>query len=398
MHFSKRVDGLRPSPVFELLKKAGEMKARGKDVISLSIGELDWGTYNIIKEAGKKAIDENYTRYTGSAGREILRKKISQESHQIYNLDTGLENVAISAGCKYALFVIFQILCDVDDEVIFPAPYWMSYPDIIGLSGARSVIVNTDENSGFKITASQLRNSITDKTRIFLLNSPNNPTSAIYTKKELQALGEVLKDHPQIFIVTDDIYDQIVFSGKRAPHFFTACPYLKDRILALNGGSKNYLMTGWRISWVIAPKEFIKIFSSFQSQSISCVNSIAQKAMEDSMGLCEQDIKNMVSKLRELRDFFSQGINQISGLKEFPSEGAFYLWVGVKDLIGKNHKGFKIKSSRDIMEQLLIKKNLLCLSGEEFGTSGYLRFSYGLEKDILKKAVSRLSEFVSELT
>ncbi len=398
MYFSKRVSGLRPSPVFELLKKAEEMKRQGKDLISLSIGELDWGTYDVIKEAGKKAIDEGHTRYTGSAGRETLRKKISQEAHEIYGLDIELENVAISAGCKYALFVIFQILCERDDEVIFPAPYWMSYPDIIGLSGATSIKVPTDESSGFKITASQLKDHITDKTKIFLLNSPNNPTSAIYTKEELQALGEVLRNHPNIFIVTDDIYDQIVFSGKRAPHFFEACPDLKDRILALNGGSKNHLMTGWRISWIIAPKNLIKVFSSFQSQSISCVNSIAQKAMEDSLHLCKQDIQNMVSRLKELRDFFSQGVNQIPGFRSLPSEGAFYLWVGVKDLIGKSHEKFKIKSSRDVMEQLLIKKNLLCLSGEEFGTSGYLRFSYGLEKDILKKAISRLSEFVSELT
>ena len=398
MDFSKRVNDLRPSPVFELLKKANEMKAEGKDIISLSIGELDWGTYDIIKEAGKKAIDEDYTRYTGSAGRDSLRQKLAQEAHKTYGLDVELGNVAVSAGCKYALFVIFQTLCNDGDEVLFPAPYWMSYPDIIKLSGAKPVTVLTNEESGFKITASQLRNSLTDKTKIFLLNSPNNPTSAIYTKEELQALGEVLKDYPQVFIVTDDIYDQIVFSGERAPHFLSTCPQLKDRILALNGASKNYLMTGWRISWIVAPKEYIKVFSSFQSQSISCVNSISQKALEDSLDLCEKDIQNMVSKLRELRDFFSKGIHQIQGFKVFPSEGAFYLWVGVKDLIGKNYEGVKIKSSKDVMELLLIKKNLLCLSGEEFGTSGYLRFTYGLKKDLLGKAISRLSEFVSVLT
>jgi len=397
--FAKRVSNLRPSPVFELLKKAKDMQSEGKDVISLSIGELDWGTYDVIKKAGKKAIDDDHTRYTSSVGRENLRKQIAQEAQAIYNLDLPLSHVAISAGCKYALFVLFQILCNENDEVVFPAPYWMSYPDIIGLSGAKSVIVPTDGTSGFKITASQLQESLTDRTKVFLLNSPNNPTSAIYTQDELKSLGEVLKKHPQVFIITDEIYDQIVFSGNRAPHFLSACPDLKHRTIALNGASKNYLMTGWRISWVIAPQNIIQVFSSFQSQSISCVNSIAQKALEDSLLLCQSHIKDMVCKLKELRDFFVQALkHKIPILKVYPSEGAFYLWVGVQPLIGKSHQSDKIQSSRDIMKLLLVKKNLLCLCGEEFGTPGYLRFTYGLEKDVLKKALLRLEEFVSELT
>ncbi|MGI9548628.1 MAG: pyridoxal phosphate-dependent aminotransferase [Bdellovibrionales bacterium] len=398
MKFSKRVSGLRPSPVFELLKKSKQMKAEGKDIISLSVGELDKGTYEPIKAAGKKAIDENYTKYTGSAGRESFREQIANQFSSIYNWDIKMSNVAISAGCKYALFVIFQTLCNPDDEVVFQAPYWMSYPDIIGLSGARSVIVPTDEKTHFKITASQLEKAITPKTKIFLLNSPNNPTSSIHTEEELKELGEVLKKHPQVLIVTDDIYDQIVFSGDRAPHFYSVCPDLKDRVIAVNGASKNYLMTGWRLGWVFGPADFIKIVSSFQSQSISCVNSIAQKAAEDSLHLCQKDLKNMVSELKELRDFFSQGLQKIPLLKVHPSKGAFYLWVGVQGLVGKKYKDFKIQSSKDVMNLLLEEKYLVCLPGEEFGTPGYLRFTYGLKKEILKKAISRLSEFVSDLT
>ena len=398
MKFAKRAGTLRPSPVFELLKRAGKMRAEGKDIISLSIGELKWGTYQPIKDAAKKAIDEDFTKYTGSAGREELRNLIKKDASSIYGLDVETENVCISSGCKFALFSAFQILCNDGDEVIFPSPYWMSYPDIISLSGAKSVIVPTDESSGFKITPEQLEKSITKKTKIFLLNSPNNPTSAIYTEEELKKLGEVLKKYPEIFIITDEIYDQIVFEGSRAPLFLKTCPELKNRMICLNGASKNYLMTGWRISWVIAPKEFIKVFSAFHSQSVSCVSSVAQKAIEDGLHLCTKDIKTMVSNLKERRDHMIEGLKKIPGIKIYPADGAFYIWVGVKDLLGKSYKGNKISSSRDLMEQLLVQKNLLCLSGEEFGTPGHLRFSYGLEKEDLNKANSRISEFVSELT
>lgn len=398
MEFSKRVGGLRPSPVFELLKRVQSMRAEGKDIISLSIGELSWGTYQPIKEAAKKAIDDNFTKYTGSAGITPLREKIKDEASKIYDLNVEVENTAISSGCKFALFTCFQILCNPDDEVIFPSPYWMSYPDIIGLSGAKSIIVNTDEKTNFKITAKQLEDNITSKTKIFLLNSPSNPTSAIYTKEELKSLGEVLKKHPNIFIITDEIYDRIVFNGDRAPLFLKACPDLKNRVICLNGASKNYLMTGWRISWAIAPKSFIKVFSSFHSQSVSCVSAMTQKALSDSMLLCDDNIKDMVSKLKQLRDFTWQGLEKIPGLKMYPSEGAFYIWLGIKDLLGKSYKGKTINSSREFVEQLLIEKHLLCLCGEDFGAPGHLRLSYGLEKKVLSKAVSRLSEFVLELT
>lgn len=398
MKFAKRVQNLKPSAVFELLKKAKEMKKAGHDVISLSIGELAWDTYGAIKEEGKKAIDEGHTRYTPSAGIESLRKKISEQATHQYGLPIGVENVSVSAGCKYALFVIFQIFCDSGDEVILPAPYWMSYPDIIQLSGAQTVVVSTDESTGFKLTANQLKKTITSQTKMVLLNSPNNPTSAIYSEEELKSLGEVLKEHPKILVVTDDIYDHIVFSQKTAPHLLTACPFLADRVLALNGGSKNYLMTGWRVSWIIAAPEIIKTFSAFQSQSISCVNSIAQKAMEAGLTSCESDIQNMVQKLQDLRDYFVKNLKPLSGIKVFPSEGAFYVWVGVQDLIGKKYQGTPIQSSKDLMEKLLTEKHLVCLSGEEFGAPGYLRFSYGLEKETLTQAISRLSEFISELT
>ena len=395
---AQRVQGLKPSAVFQVLQKAEVLKKKGKDIVSLSIGEPEWGTFDIIKSAGIKAIQEDYTKYTSASGREKLRSQLSLQAEKDLGIPFGPENVTITAGCKYALFTFFQCFCNPGDEVILPAPYWVSYPNIMELCGAKCVTVPTDESSGFKITVSQLKKSLTDKTKIFLLNSPNNPTSAVYTGEELKALGDVLKDHPQVLVVTDDIYNRIVFEGDIAPHILNFCSFLKNRTFAINGGSKSYLMTGWRIAWIIGPKNLIKTLSSFQSQTISCANSISQKALEDSLLASEESIIQFREKLRELRDSFFNQMSQIPGLKPHPSEGGFYLWVGVKDLIGRKYQGEPITSSLDLMEKLLEKANLLCLSGESFGAPGYLRFNYAVKPESLNKAIQRLSQFVSELT
>ena len=351
-----------------------------------------------IRQAAKKAIDEGYTKYSPSAGREILRKKLSQQASRQFGMPLDSENVFVGNGCKTILFGIFQSLCDPGEEVLLPAPYWLSYPSVIQLSGAKVKTVSTKEENGFKITAQELEQNITEKTKIFLLNSPNNPTSAIYSEEELKSLGEVLSHFPNVTVVCDAIYDRLIFSGKTAPHILSACPELKDRILAVNGASKNYLMTGWRLGWLVGPKEFIKIISSFQSQSMSCANSISQKAFEDAFELCEEDIKSTIRDLKQIRDILTEGLKNISGLKVFPSEGAFFLWVGVKDFLGKKCKGKILNTARDIMEQLLVQKKLLCICGEEFGMPGYLRFSYVDDEKNIKKAIIRLQEFFSELT
>ena len=397
-HLAKRVHSLKPSSVFELLQRAKKLKQQGKDIVSLSIGEPEWGTFDNIKEAAISAIKENYTKYTPASGREELRKKISERASEDFGIPVEIPNVTVSAGCKYALFTIFQCLCDPEDQVILPAPYWVSYTNIIELSGGKVHLVSTDESSGFKITAPQLEKAINKNTKFFLLNSPNNPTSAVYSKEELIALGKVLEKHPQIFIVTDDIYDRLVFDEEKAPHLLTFCPSLKDRVFAVNGGSKNYLMTGWRISWIVGPESFIKVFSSFQSQSISCANSITQRALELTLLNSKKEQLEFKNQLKDLRDDFFMKMKKIPKIKPYPSAGGFYLWVNVKSLIGLHCKGQKITSSLDLMEKLLENASLLCLSGEEFGAPGYLRFNYALKKETLDKAVLRLSQFVSELT
>ena len=395
---ARRVQGLKPSAVFQVLQRAEVLKRKGQDIVSLSIGEPEWDTFDNIKSAGIKAIQEGYTKYTPAAGREEFRLQLSRQAEKDLGIPLGPEHVTVTAGCKYALFTLFQCFCNPGDEVILPAPYWVSYPSIMELCGAICKIVPTDETSGFKITPDQLKKALTDKTKMFLLNSPNNPTSAVYSSEELIALGEVLKEHPQVLLVTDDIYNRIVFDGDLAPHILRFCPYLKDRTFVVNGGSKGYLMTGWRIAWIVAPINLIKILSSFQSQTISCANSIAQKALEDSLLTSEKTITQFREKLRELRDSFFGQINQIPGLKPHPSQGGFYLWVGVKDLMGRKFQKEPITSSLDLMEKLLVKANLLCLSGESFGAPGYLRFNYAVKPENLNKAAHRLAKFVSELT
>lgn len=398
MKLAKRVQGLKASVGFELLKLAKELEAQGEDVVSLAIGEPQGKTYEPIRRAGQKAIEEGYTKYSPSAGREPLRKKISEQASQQLGLPLSASNVFIGNGCKAVLFEIFQSFCDPGDEVILPAPYWMSYPSVIRLSGAELKTISTKAENGFKITAEELKNNISDKSKIFLLNSPNNPTSAVYSEEELKSLGEVLREYPHVITVVDAIYDRLLFSGSFAPHLISVCPDLKDRILTVNGASKNYLMTGWRLGWLIGPEKFVKTVSVFQSQSLSCANSIAQKAFEDAFELCDNNIKDTIQSLRSIRDLLTEGLKTVSGLNVFPSEGAFYLWVGVQNFFGKKYKGEEIKSSQDVMKRLLIEKKLLCICGEEFGMPGYLRLSYVLGEKDIKKAVTRLQSFFSELT
>lgn len=398
MNISKRVQGVKASVGFELLKIAKKLKAQGEDVISLAIGELQEETYKPIREAAHRAIEEGYTKYSPAMGREPLRKKISEQASQQFGLPLEPENVFVGNGCKYVLFCAFQTLCEPGDEVLLPVPYWLSYPHLIKWSGAKVKYVYTKEENNFKITSRELKDNISEKTRAIVLNSPNNPTSAVYSEDELKSLGEVLTSSPHVTFMVDAIYDHIVFSGHKAPHILSVCPHLKDQVLIFNGASKNYVMTGWRLGWLIGPKAFIKSLSAFQSHSIGCANTIAQKAFEDGFEQCEEDLYNLVKKLKHVRDILTQGLKDISGLKLFPSEGAFYLWLGIKNFLGKKHKGKILNSSQDIMTELLVEKKLICICGEEFGLPGYLRLSYVVDEKVIKKAVVRLQDFFTELT
>ena len=323
------------------------MKEQGEDVISLAIGELQGKTYKAIRQAGQKAIEEGYTKYCPSEGMRALREKLAQKAEKQWNLSIDSENVFVANGCKYVLYVVFQSLCEKGDEVILPSPYWMSYPSLISLSGANLKALPAKAENNFKVTQEELSQAIKPESKVFLLNSPNNPTSSVYTEKELKALGDILMRHPKVIVMVDAIYDRLVYSGKSAPHLLQVCPELKDRLLALNGASKNYLMTGWRLGWLFGPKKLVKVFSAFQSQSAGCANSIAQKAFESAFQDCEGDITQTVQELKQARDILTRRLKEISNLILYPSEGAFYLWIGVQNFIGKSYKGRSLNSSRE---------------------------------------------------
>lgn len=397
MKIANRMQGFKSSVGFELLKIGQKLQAQGEDVISLSIGLMELNTFEPLRNAAKQALDDGHTKYTPSEGTQSLRIKLAQQATKQFSIPFDASEVFVGSGCKSLLFVVFQCLCNPGDEVILPTPYWMSYPPTIQLSGAKIRYVNTKAQNNFKITAQELEASITDKSKIFLLNSPNNPTGAIYSEQELKDLGSVLEANPGITLLCDSIYDLMSYSYKIAPHILTSCPQLKNQVLAMNGASKSYLMTGWRLGWLFGPKKIIKTFSAFQSQSIGCPNSIVQKAFEQAGSLCDADIQTMVKNLKSLRDILVGSLSKIPHLKLFPADGAFYLWIDVQAYYGKSYQNTKITSSKDIMELLLTHYKVLCICGEEFGREGYLRLSYVVNEARIKKACSRLQDFFSKL-
>ena len=398
MKISKRMQNIKPSAGFALLKLAGDMKAKGEDVISLAIGELQEKTFKPIREAAKKAIDEGFNKYSPSQGRPPLREKLASQASKEFGFEVKPSNIFVGNGCKGVLYALCQCFLEEGDEVLVPAPYWMSYPSIIELSNAKVKIFETSHENNFKITAKELEDSLTKNTRFFLLNSPSNPTGAIYSKQELKALGEVLKKNPQVMVIVDAIYDQIVYEGKISPHILSVCPELKNQVFALNGASKNYVMTGWRLGWLVGPEKAISTLSTFQSQSQSCASTLAQRAFEEGFEACEKDIENLVKKLKEVRDLFYEGLKVIPDIQISSPEGAFYLWIGVKNYLGKKYKDKALKSSKELSLALLDAKKLLCICGEEFGAPGFIRISYVCSKEDSKKAISRIKSFFEELT
>ena len=398
MKLAKRMQNIKPSAGFALLKLAGDMKKRGEDVISLAIGELNEKSYPPIREAGKKAIDEGFNKYSPSQGRPPLREKLASSSSKEFGFEVSPKNLFIGNGCKGVLYAICQCFLEEGDEVLLPSPYWMSYPSIIELSGASVKIIETKEENNFKITAQELEDSLTKNTRFFLLNSPSNPTGAIYNEEELKALGEVLKKNPQVMVIVDAIYDRIVYERKISPHILSVCPELKNQVLALNGASKNYIMTGWRLGWLIGPEKVISTLSTFQSQSQSCASTLAQRAFEESFEDCEKDIEDLVKKLKSVRDLFYENLKNIKDLSVSSPEGAFYLWIGVKNYLGKKYNNKSLETSKELSLALLDSKKLLCICGEEFGAPNYIRISYVCTKEETKKAIDRLKSFFAELT
>lgn len=396
---SKRIQELKPSATLALAAKAKQLQAEGHDVVSLTVGEPDWTTYDKAKQAGKKAIDDNKTTYTPAAGIPQLKKAVSELIGPQIGLDVSADQVTVGAGAKFIIYAALTAVLDPGDEVIVPSPFWVSYPTMVELAGGVAKVVVCPQDTDFKMTAQQLSENITSQTKVLLLNSPSNPTGAEYSSEELKAIAEVLKKNPQIVVISDDIYNQLSFNQEGlSPHILNVAPELFDRCICINGMSKAYAMTGWRIGWAVGPKEVIKAMASFQSQTTGASSSISQWASVTAIEDCHAEVKQALVALKERKLVFLDLLKQVPGFKVFNPQGAFYMWVNVEDWIGQSYQGQKIVDSRQLAELLLSEEKVAVVSGLEFGLDGYLRLSFAASPADLKKATERFQHFQAQLS
>lgn len=395
---SKRAQSLKPSPTLFLVAKAKELQTKGHNVISLTVGEPDWETYPAAAQAGIEAIQKGFTKYTAANGTVELRKGICERIKADLGLDYTATDVAVTSGAKFAIFAALQVLCDPGDEVIVHSPYWVSYPAMAELAGANPRIVTCDESSGFKISAEALRKNINDKTKVFLFCSPSNPTGFVYSKEELKKLGEVLKEFPRVVIISDDMYNRLMFDGTNcAPHILQACPELKERTILINGGSKAYSMTGWRIGWALGPQKIIQVLGDYASQSTGAPSSIAQAAALAGLQKCEPNIHETGIVLKQRMAKAMDEFESIPQFKVFQPQGAFYFWVDVRKALGKSLEGHPINTSKDFCQILLEKYFVATVPGEEFGNPGYMRLSFATSIEKMSEAIGRMKKMIAEM-
>jgi len=388
---SNSLKRIKPSPTIAVSQKARELKAAGKDVIGLGAGEPDFDTPDNIKKAAIDAIKRGETKYTAVDGTPALKKAIVDKFKRENNLDYLPEQISVGTGGKQIIFNAILATINPNDEVIIPAPYWVSYPDIVLLAGGIPKIVKCSENNNFKITAEELKKSITKKTKWIIINSPSNPTGSGYTQKELEALGEVLKKNKDVFILSDDIYEHITYDDFK---FYTIAQIkeLKDRTLTMNGVSKSYAMTGWRIGYGAGPKDIIEAMAKLQSQSTTNPSSISQAAAVEALNGTQDFIKTRAESFKERRDFVVKYLNNVKGLSCLKPNGAFYVFPNCQKLLGT-----KLKTDKDFVEKLLEEALVAVVQGSAFGLDGYFRISYATSMDNLKKALERIKSFCENL-
>jgi len=395
---AKRLEKIKPSATLALAAKAQALKAEGKDVIGLAVGEPDFDTPDHIKDAAKKAMDAGKTKYTPVPGTPELRKAVAAKFKRENNLEYTPEQVIVSTGGKQVLYNAFMATLNAGDEVVIAAPYWLSYPEMVNLCEGTPVIVKTTPESGFKMSPEALEKAITAKTKWVIINSPSNPTGAAYTREELKALGEVLKKHPDVWVLTDDIYEHLTYDNFKFSTIAEVTPELKDRTLTVNGVSKAYSMTGWRIGYAAGPVELIKEMSKVQGQSTSNPSSISQAAALAALEGDQQFLNDWRAKFQERRDLVVSMLSKADGLKCFAPEGAFYVFASCEGVIGKKTPDGKlIETDSDFAAYLVEKHNVVVVQGVEFGLSPYFRVSYALSKETLTKACERIQKACSEL-
>lgn len=392
---SDRLNRLSPSATLAMSQKSGEMKAQGIDVINLSVGEPDFNTPDHIKDAAKKAVDENYSRYSPVPGYPELRKAIVDKLQKENDLEYGLNEVLVSNGAKQCVCNAVMALVNNGDEVIVPAPYWVSYPQMVKLAGGTPVYVNAGFEQNFKMTPQQLEAAITPKTKMLILCSPSNPTGSVYSKVELQALADVIRRHDDLYVLADEIYEHINYVGKHAS--IAQFDGMKERCIIVNGVSKAYAMTGWRIGYMAAPEWIIKGCNKLQGQYTSGPCSVSQKAAEAAYTLDQGCVEDMRLAFERRRNLVVKLAKEIDGLEVNVPEGAFYLFPKCSSFFGKRTDGYLINNATDLAMYLLEVGHVATVSGDAFGDPECIRFSYATSDDNLREAMKRIKEALEKL-
>ena len=393
-----RLSRIKPSPVSVMTKKCEELQRAGREVIQLNFGEPDFHTADHVAEAGIRAIREHNTMYTPQDGSWDMKLAVAAKLKRENGIDYGPDQVVITSGGKMVLYNALLATINPGDEVIIPAPYWVSYPDMAKLAEGVPVFVSCPQNNGFRMRPEDLAAAITEKTRMLILNTPSNPTGAAYGEDEIKAIARVLLDHPHVMVLTDEIYEHIVYDGFKTASIAAVEPKLYDRTITMNGMSKGYFMTGWRIGFAAGPKSIIKAMSTLSSQNVSCPNTISQIAAIEALNGSDDYLKKNVAIFKERRDMTVAHLNKCIGLSCHKPEGAFYVYPSCAGTIGKRMpSGKRIETDADFVMGLLETEGVAAVHGEAFGLSPYFRISYALATPDLQKALDRIQRFCASL-
>ena len=396
MKLSERTKFIKPAVTLAIAAKAQKLRAAGVDLINFSAGEPDFDTPERIKQAAIDALRKGMTKYTEVRGIEPLREAIAEKYQREFGLHYDKDEVLVSCGAKHAIYNVFQALLNNGDEVIIPSPYWVSYSDMVLLAGGVPKIVPTREEEGFRITSDQLKGTLTPRTRVFVVNSPCNPTGATYSRNDLEALARILEPH-DCLVFSDDIYEKIVYDGFRFENLVTVNPNLRDRTVIFNGVSKTYAMTGWRIGYALGPADLISAAAKIQSQSTSNPTSIAQAAALEAIRGPQDEVETMVTQFQRRRNVIVERLNSIPVLRCFNPQGAFYVFPNIGPLIGRKAKGKVMESACDLAEYLLEEARVAGVPGEDFGSNENIRFTYAASLEDVEKGCERIKEAIEKL-
>lgn len=397
MSLSKRVSKINISSTMKIAQEAKEMLMKGVDVIDLSVGELDYPTPPNVKDAAIKAIENNFTKYTINSGIIELREAISNKLKKENNLEYSPIEIIVSNGAKQSVFNAIQSIINEDDEVIFSSPYWVSYPEMVSLAQGKSVIIPTSEEDGFKIKPEKLKEAISSRTKLLILCNPSNPTGALYSREELQKIAEIVEQE-NFYVISDEIYEKMVYDGNEFVSFASLSPKVKSKTIVINGLSKSYAMTGWRLGYAAGPQHIIKSMNKIQSHSTSNASSISQAAALEALQGPQSFIEEMKNDYQKRRDFFCKKINSIKGISCFKPQGAFYLFPNVESFFGKSTNIFRIEHSFDLAMYLLYEAKVATVPGSSFGLEGYLRMSYTSSLEKLGEAAERIKIALDKLS